>query len=391
MTHLTEDTLRTYLDHELAEAEHALVQSHLAACAGCRAELSALEARAAQVKARLATLAPGEAEISRAAPFALAQFKRKEKPTMFQSIFSRRMRPLWAGVTLVAVLALSLSFAPVRALASSFLGLFRVQQVSVLPVDTTRLNALTGHTPLSAEISRVLSGSVTVTRPAGEPQEVNGAAEASQLAGFNVRLPADSAVAPQLTVQSGMAFQFKVDRAQAQALLDESGRQDLQLPASVDGAVVKVDVPAGVTASYGTCPNPTGKQADPDVRGSAGRMFPDCVIFVQMPSPTVSTPPDLDIAQLAELGLQFSGMTAQQARDYSQTVDWASTLVIPIPQNGATYKQVPVDGVTGYLIQRPADDAPEYVLVWVKDGTVYAIGALGADTAKALALANALK
>ncbi len=390
MTHLTEDTLRTYLDHELPAAELAGVQSHLAVCGDCRAELLALEARAAKVQAHLAALAPRGAEASRTAPAAWAQFKRKEKSTMFQTLFSRRMRPVWAGVALVAVLAIALSFAPVRALASSFLGLFRVQQVSVLPIDTTRLQALTGHSPLTTDISRMMSDSVTVTRPAQDPQEVSNAAEASQLAGFNVRLPADPAVAPQLTVQSGMAFQFKIDRAQAQALIDESGRSDLKLPASVDGAVVQVDVPAAVTAAYGTCPKLT-KSSDPDQAGSAGRRYADCVTFVQMPSPTVSTPPDLDLAQLAQLGLQFTGMTAQQAQEYSQTVDWASTLVIPIPQNGATYEKVAVDGVTGYLIQRPADDMPEYALVWAKDGMVYAIGALGADSAKALALANALK
>ncbi len=391
MTHLTENTLRTYLDHELAEAEQALVQDHLATCAECRAELAALETRAANVKARLATLAPGRTEAARAATVALAQFKRKEKSTMLQSLFSRRMRPVWAGVTLVAVLAIALSFAPVRALASNFLGLFRVQQVTVLPVDTTNLKALTGNSPLTSQISQMLSGSVTVTRPAADPQEVSSAAEASQLAGFNVRLPAGQSAAPQLTVDKGMAFQFKIDRAQAQALINESGRSDLQLPASVDGAVVKVDIPAGVTAGYGNCPKPTKSDQPERQRGSAGRLYADCVMFVQMPSPTVSTPPDLDLAQLADLGLQFSGMTAQQARDYSQTVDWATTLVIPIPQNGATYKQVPVDGVTGYLIQRPADDVPEYALVWAKDGMVYAIGALGADSAKALAMANALK
>ena len=391
MTHLTENTLRTYLDHELAEAEQAAAQSHLAACAACRAELSALESRAASVKARLAALAPSGAEAARAAPAAWAQFKRKEKQTMLQSLFSRRMRPVWAGVTLVAVFAIALSFAPVRALASNFLGLFRVQQVTVLPVDTTSLKALTGNSPLTSEISQMFSSSVTVTRPASDPKDVSSAAEASQLAGFSVRLPANQPAAPQLTVQSGTAFEFKVDRAQAQALINEAGRSDLQLPASVDGAVVKVDVPAGVTASYGNCPKPT-KGSQPDKQhGSAGRLYADCVMFVQMPSPTVSTPPDLDLAQLAEMGLQFSGMTAQQAHDYSQTVDWASTLVIPIPQNGATYKQVPVDGVKGYLIQRPTDDVPEYALVWVKDGIVYAIGALGSDSSKAVAMANALK
>jgi hypothetical protein len=391
MNHLTAETLRTYLDHELAEAERAWAQSHLAACAGCRAELSALEARAAKVGARLASLAPGPAEKPRPAHAALAVFKRKEKPTMLQSLFSRRMRPVWAGLTVVALVAISFSFAPVRAWAGSFLGLFRVQQVTVLPVDTTRLKELTGHSPLSAEISRLLSDSVTITKQPGDPKVVASAAEASQVSGFSVRLPAAAASTPELTVQGGMAFQFVVDRARVQVLIDEGGYENLQLPASLDGATVKVDVPSAVSAAYGNCPKPESEAVDPDTGGSRGRVYADCVILVQIPSPTVSTPPDVDVAQLAELGLQFTGMTAQEAHDFSQTVDWTSTLVIPIPRNGSTYKQVPVDGVTGYLIERPADDAPEYALVWVKDGIVYGIGGLGANSAQALAMANSMK
>jgi len=50
-----------------------------------------------------------------------------------------------------------------------------------------------------------------------------------------------------------------------------------------------------------------------------------------------------------------------------------------------------VDGVTGYLIQRSAGDAPQYALVWLKDGVIYAIGGMGSDTAGALAMANSLK
>ena len=391
MMHLSEKTLRTYLDDELAEAEHAQAQHHLAACTGCRAELATLEARATKVSARLAILAPGLAETPRPVYAALAIFKRKEKTTMLQSLFSKRMRPLWAGLTLVALFAVSLSFAPVRAWAGSFLGLFRVQQVTVLPVDNTRLEALTGNSPLSAEISRLLSDSVTITKQPKDPQIAASASEASQMAGFAVRLPNNQTAAPQLTAQSGFAFQFVVDRARAQALVDEAGYQNLQLPASLDGATIKVDVPSAVTAAYGTCPKPKGEPSASDTRGSMGRMYANCVILVQIPSPTVNTPPDVDVAQLAEMGLQVTGMTAQQAHEYSQTVDWASTLVIPIPRNGATYKQVAVDGVTGYLIQRPADDAPEYALVWVKDGIVYGIGGLGADSAQALAMANSLK
>jgi hypothetical protein len=115
------------------------------------------------------------------------------------------------------------------------------------------------------------------------------------------------------------------------------------------------------------------------------------VIMAQIPSPTVNTPPDIDVEQLAEIGLQFTGMTAEQAHAFSQNVDWTSSLVIPIPKNAATYQQVSVDGVTGTLIQRPADDAPEYALVWVKNGVIYAISGLGSDSARAIAMANAMR
>jgi hypothetical protein len=71
-------------------------------------------------------------------------------------------------------------------------------------------------------------------------------------------------------------------------------------------------------------------------------------------------------------------------------VDWTSTLVVPIPKNAATYKQLNVDGVTGTLIQRPSDDSPQFVLIWVKNGIVYAIGSAGTDSQRAVDMANSL-
>jgi len=83
-------------------------------------------------------------------------------------------------------------------------------------------------------------------------------------------------------------------------------------------------------------------------------------------------------------------MTSDQAAAFTKTVDWTSTLVIPLPKNAATYKQVTVDGVTGTLIQRPADDAPQYPLLWVKNGIIYAISSLGTNSQQALDIANSL-
>jgi hypothetical protein len=114
------------------------------------------------------------------------------------------------------------------------------------------------------------------------------------------------------------------------------------------------------------------------------------VILAEIPSPTVSAPDTVDIAQLAQIGLEFTGMDSEQAAAFTETVNWTSTLVIPIPKNAATYEQVQVDGVTGTLIQRPADDAPQYILLWVKNGIVYAISSLGSDSYQAIQMANSL-
>jgi len=310
---------------------------------------------------------------------------------MLKNIFSPRLRTAWAGLAIVALLATAFSFAPVRAWAGEILALFRVQKITVLPIDTTRLTELGNDDTVGKQISSLMSESSEVTKKASKPKAVADAAQASQAAGFAVRLPANRKDTPQLVVQDGTAFQSVIDRARAQAILDDAGLTDLKLPASLDGAPIKVDIPASVTAGYGDCPKPDQQIDAKDAASTAARRMANCVLLAEIPSPSVNAPPDLDVQQLAEIGLQFSGMSAKQAHDFSQTVDWTSTLVVPIPRNGTTHKQVAVDGVTGYLIQRSAGDAPQYALVWLKDGVIYAIGGMGSDTAGALAMANSLK
>lgn len=305
-----------------------------------------------------------------------------------QKLFNPRYRPAWALLALVVLLAVSMTLPPVRAWAEGLLAQFRVAKISVVSVDATRLQSLGYGTDLSKQITQLLSDSVTVTQKPDAPKSVANVAEASQLAGFAVRLPSNRSDAPQLTVQSGGAFQLTVNRARAQALLNDAGASNLKLPASIDGAVIKVTIPAGIAAGYGECPKLT--EEEESALGSPGRTMLNCIILTEIPSPTVDAPPDLDVVQLAELGLQFTGMTKEQAHAYAQTVDWTSTLVVPIPRNAAQYKKITVDGVDGYLIQRPPGDSTQYAVVWVKNGIIYAIGGFG-DATAALAMANSLK
>jgi hypothetical protein len=395
--HLNDGQIRAYLDGEADGMDQ--IARHLAACPECQARLRRIETQTRLIRSRLAFLTPqtGDQEadprLAGRPQFAKLKQNIEEKETsMFHKFFNIRSRALWASLAIVLVLAVGLSFPTGRTWAAQFLDLFRVQQVTVIPIDPSGFSLLSGDSILGKQVGQLLASSITMDKKPGPPQVVADAAAASQAVGFEVRLPANP-TASQIVVRDGAAFKFTVDRGRAQALLDESGHQDLVLPASLDGARVSVNIPASVGAAYGNCPRLDSQEEGTAVgmNGSAGRRYPDCVILAEIPSPTVETPPDVDLQKLAVIGLEFTGMTPEQAQAYSQTVDWTSTLVVPIPMNAATYQQVNVDGVTGTLIQRPVDDAPQYALIWVKDGIIYAIGGLGSDTTRAIDMANSLK
>jgi hypothetical protein len=393
--HIEDSRLRAYLDEELPDAERLTIAQHLESCETCSARLAEIQERAKFVGERLGSLeTPQLGAAATGAAWSRMQDRMavQDRPgRVRRSPWRPRWSLRWALGGMVVLLAASMAFAPVRAWAGQFLSLFRVQQIAVLPVDVTNLSQLSGDTPITEQIAKMLSSSTTMERKPQKPELVSSVQQANQAAGFQVRLPTSRSDAPQLLIQSGEAFSLKIDRARAQALLDELAPEKVELPASVDGAVVQVNIPASVTAGYGDCPGiETGFEGMSIDAGSPVGRFANCVLLAELPSPTVSTPPDLDVQKLAEIGLEMTGMTPAQAAAYSNTVDWASTLVIPIPKNGATYKTVQVDGVTGYLIERPVDDAPQYALVWTKKGIIYAIGGLGSNTQQAMDMANSL-
>lgn len=293
------------------------------------------------------------------------------------------------GTAALLILALVLAFPGTRALASELLNLFRVQQVTVIPVDFTGLEQLTGDGVLGNRFTNLISNSMEITQEPGDATEAADAQQASQLAGFTVRLPQGKNPS-QIYVTDPAAFTMTIDRTKAQALLDEAGRNDLVLPESIDGAKISVKIPSSVSVAYGTCPKPQADTSKGDDSQIPGRRYPDCVILAQIPSPSVNAPADVNVDQLAQIGLEFTGMSQEEAAAFTSSVDWTSTLVVPIPRNAATYEQVTVDGVTGTVIQRPADDAPQFALLWVKDEIVYAISGLGTNSQQAIDMANSL-
>lgn len=382
--HLTEGELRASLDGELDSA----LSGHLSVCAICQKQLSEMKQAHLRTAKRLSFLS-GEIRPVPSARSAWVRFTQdymnKKETSMLKKWFSFPV--VRFGAIAVLALALVLAFPSTRALASEFLNLFRVQQVTVLSIDPTSLENLTGNEALGTQLSELVSSSTVVTDEPGEPVEAANGEEASGLAGFSVRLPEDQ-TAYGIYVTDSAAFTMTIDREKAQALIDGAGRTDLVLPEEIDGAEISVSIPATVSASFGTCPKPdTEGGEDPfDV----GEMNPDCIVLTQMTSPVVSVPEGVDMTQLAQIALEFSGMSSEEAASFASSVDWATTLVVPIPRDVTTHSEVSVDGVTGILIQSTAEDSPEYLLMWVKDGILYAIADAGEDTAPAFALAESL-
>ena len=108
-----------------------------------------------------------------------------------------------------------------------------------------------------------------------------------------------------------------------------------------------------------------------------------------MVNPTISAPPELDVAQIGNSFLQLLGMSPEEAALFSETVDWTTTLLIPIPRHSTTYQEVTVDGVDATLILQQ-DYVPKFMLLWVKNDIVYALSGPG-NSSTALEIANTLE
>jgi len=412
--HIPEGEIRAYLDKELSPARQEQIKIHLDVCAGCQALAQELSSRTRRVDAYLTAL---EAEPSQVPQMADARSRlearavqadvhqphkiwpakwaepgetrsgsNKEIENMWQKLFTRKARPLWVLLVLVVLLAASMAFSPVRAIANSFLGLFRVQHISVVQVNPDALPSNLGR---SSQLEAMMTQDVK-HETFGEVQTVSSAEEASQLLGIPVRLPSELQGQPVLQVQPASRVTFTLNSERIQAILNEIGRSDIQLPKGLDGAVVTIDIPAGLNAMYGSCKPVQG--VDPDMpQPMSGR---NCTTYVQIASPTISAPPGLDVEKIGEAYLQILGMSSEDASHFAKNIDWTTTFVVPLPASEVDYQDVNVDGVTGTIVQNSRSGAyKSYNMVWIKDGVVYALNGSGVDATfdRALQVANSLK
>ena len=300
------------------------------------------------------------------------------------------------------IVAILVGVGPVRLLAQRVLAMLRVQKITVVSIDPTTL--MSGSEPDSRPyklINQFFADNVVVTIDPGKPEVVPTVTKAAQLAGYSIRTIGNLGAPQRLEVSGETAFQMTVNRDRVETLLDEIGRSDIQIPQSANGALVAVHIPKIVFSMYGDCPvrrrsgdsNPQSRAeelAERKMERMAQTKNTNCTYLVQAPSPTVSVPPELNMSEIAEAALELAGMSPAEAHSFCETVDWSSTLVVPIPRNSSSSENVSVDGVEGTLITETLSEGNRYSLLWIKNGVIHSLMGHGSSS-DALTLAASLR
>jgi Putative zinc-finger len=395
--------LRARLDGELAASELEQMSQHLASCADCHARFEKLSSDTERTANLLTTLAPnGIDKTNPASAYAQfsSQFRNAAQPKgrWFNRLFAPGWRPAWGVAATIVVIAIVSGINPMRTWAQRVLAMLRVQKIAVVSIDPSTLmgNADAGSRPYKL-INQFIADNLVVTMDPGKPDEVPSLAKASQLAGYPVRAIGSLGSPQSVEVSGETAFQMTINRDRIEALLDEVGRSDINIPTSANGALIAVHVPKIVISMYGDCPvrhGDTQSHAEASVERKMERRATmqgaNCTYFIQAPSPTVSVPPDLNMSEIAAAALELAGMSSAEARSFCQTVDWSSTLVVPIPLNTSAYEKVTVDAVEGTLITEALPQGNRYSLLWIKNGVIHSLAGRG-NSSDALALAASLQ
>ena len=383
-----QNSLRAYYDGEVDAASHPEIKRHLADCPECRERIREIEGAASRVRGQLAVLDEPAAAPGLDSQRALAHFKAEHedaaaRPPVLARLFARPWRPAWVAGFAVVLLVLGLAFPSGRSLAQRLLATLRVERVQPIRMD---FSSLDGNHALQQMLGQMISDKVVVTSDE-KSQHPSSLEAASQLAGFPVRLLTARTDSPQFTVEGQHAFHMTIDRQRLQDIFDQSGRPDLLLPATLDGATISLQIPRSVSAQYGNCPHQQGNEQPAPPNTAAA---PNCLTLLQSPSPVVNVPSDLNIQQLAEIALQLGGMDATKAQEFCKSVDWRTTLVLPVPRFADSYATVDVNGAEGTLISHHDRRGSQFALIWVKNGIIYGLLGRG-DSADALKLAPSIE
>ena len=300
-----------------------------------------------------------------------------------------RLWPALVGATLVAAVALAFTLEPVRAAARDFLDLFRVKRFAAVPVDPERLaNLQQGGLDLRSLVGDQVEVRVQPEKPVAVASVEQGALEADLQPQQPTVLP-EGYTLGEVAVGRPGAFRVRLDATKLQQLAQAVGADEIEIPASWNGATIDVEMPPVLVARY---------QRAADAGAPAGNET--SYVLFQSKNPAVELPEGVEPALLGRLALRTAGMSAAEAESFANAVDWRATLLVPVPVRGGSFREVEVNGQKGLLVTSqptPGRTAggggrtrSHSVLVWATGTKVFAIHGPGGGV-DLLAMAQSIR
>ena len=286
----------------------------------------------------------------------------------------RRQWPRRALVAAAAVLvvAVLISVPGVRASVAQFVSLFRVLNVVAVPVDSSRIDRLKAE---QLEIGTLIGEHVQVVQDPGPPINAASFADAASAAGMTLATPQwlpDNTQVIETAVVGERAVRVTADSQRLQQVMDALGINDLTVPPGLDGHVVNVRVPPVVMIRYD------------HQNGRRTRLF-------QARTPHLTLPASIDARALGEIGLRILGLAPAEAKQFAAAIDWHTTLVVPVPPNATSFRQVDLNGHRGVLIQhQPRNQSPTSTIVWSTPERVFALVSIQ-HVGEAMAMASSVR
>lgn len=283
----------------------------------------------------------------------------------------RWLRRTLAAAAAVIVVAGLISVPAVRASVTQFLSLFRVVHIVAIPVNAGRLDQLAAE---NLDIGALIGEHVEVVVDPGPPAAMTSLADAASAAGMTLALPQwlpEKSQVIEATVMGERVLRVTANSQRLQQVMDALGINDLTVPAGLDGRTVDVRVPPVVMIRF-------------DHGRAKSRLF-------QAVTPQLTLPDNIDVQALGEIGLRILGLPTAEAKQFAHAIDWHSTLIVPVPPNASSFKQVDINGHLGVEIDhQPRDQSPTQLILWSTPERVFALVSILGDE-QAMAMATSIR
>lgn len=275
-----------------------------------------------------------------------------------------RWNPALVATFAIAVVALSFTLPSVRATAQNMLDLFRVRTFAPVAFDPAKLDKLKALTPKDGDGGpNMLFANVEVLEKPEASQTFTSLASAANAAGIPGRaiteFPRDLKVT-EISVTGYGRTRFQVDTQKLGSMLEALDIHDVQVPTELNGRSFTIEMPRAIRQHL----------------QSEHRQ----VEFLQAASPEIQMPAGTDLSRLGEIGLRVLGMDSNQARRMARSIDWTSTMVVPVPLDATTFREVTIQGQKGLLITGSEDEKTpsgrtrmRNLLLWSDGGRLYAL------------------